>query len=89
MRIKRVLAGIGIAGAVMTAGAINAGLTAAPAQAYPGCYYSLYGCYLGPGWYDGGYWGGGPWWGWGGRGGYGPVGPSFGCPVPYVDGRCG
>lgn len=70
-----------------TAVLVGAGVAAAaPAQAYPNCYYNYYGCYLGPGWYDGYWWAGGPWWG---RGGYGPSMPVMGCPVPYETGGCG
>ena len=72
--------------AVAVALVVGAVFTAAPAHAYPGCYWAYQGCYLVPGWYDGYYWGGGPWYGWNG---YGPNPPFVGCPVPYVDGRCG
>ena len=72
--------------AVTIAVVIASVITATPGRAYPGCYYSYYGCYLGPGWYDGRYWGGGPWWGWGG---YGPNMPMPGCPLPYETGACG
>lgn len=75
-----------LAALVTTAASVAVIATAAPASAYPGCYYGYGGCYLVPGWYDGRYWGGGPWWGWNG---YGPVAPPIGCPVPYVNGICG
>ncbi|QZE10359.1 hypothetical protein SEA_SCOOBYDOOBYDOO_8 [Mycobacterium phage ScoobyDoobyDoo] len=64
-------------------------VTAPEADAYPGCYYSYRGCYLGPGWYGGRYWGGGPWWGWGPSLTDSVMGGVRGCVVPPETGGCG
>lgn len=59
------------------------------AQAYPGCYYSYYGCYLGPGWYGGRYWYGGPWFGWSGNNMSDRLMDRVGgCVVPASTGAC-
>lgn len=79
--MKKMLAAVAAAGAVLT-------MTPTPsASAYPGCYYTYQGCYLGPGWYGGRYWGGGPWWGWGSVTDDVMSGVN-GCPMDWVNGRC-